>query len=105
MYSQIFLTASVREASGAPRNWRSAGDTGETLRIPVTRGGFRGSDDDDGAFFLVGDFGRLGFAAEEGLGATAALDDAAIRALQPFAKPRIEDMESLALALSLSIEN
>lgn len=89
MYSQIFLTASVREASGAPRNWRSAGETGVIWRIPVGRVSLRGSGDDNGGF-LEGFFedGGLGLAAAaEGLVATAAFDEAAIRALQPLTKP------------------
>lgn len=39
MCSQIFLTASAREASGTPRNLRRAGETGTGLVIPPDRGG------------------------------------------------------------------
>jgi len=38
MYSQIFLTASVLEASEAPRNSPSVGETGTRFKIPFTFG-------------------------------------------------------------------
>ena len=84
MYSQTFLTASVRAASGTPRNWLSAGETGKGFRMA-------------GVGFTVL------FAAEEGLGVAALA--AAIRALQHLKTPRVEDIgPPLSLSLSLSLK-
>lgn len=94
MYSQIFLTAWLREISGTPRNFLIARETGIGFRMPLCFG-FAAVDD--------GDDITAGAAAEAfvpALAATAALAAAAARGLQP---PKTLDIDPPLLFLSLRI--